>query len=145
MIQITPHFTLEEATTTSTGLPNVPSQSQLDRIANTALNMEIVRAILGRKPIIVSSWFRSTVVNTKVGGAPNSEHLLGAAVDFTCPAYGSVLEVCRALISLAHVANYNQLILENGWIHISFPLDGLPGKKEVLTFKNRSYLPGLVL
>lgn len=140
---MTPHFSLREATTTSTGLPNNPDPAQLERVINTAYNMEIVRAVLGRHPITVSSWFRSPQVNSAVGGVPSSEHLLGAAVDFTCPAYGSPVEICRALISVAHILNYNQLILESGWVHISFPPDGQQGKKEVLTGKAGKYLQGL--
>ena len=66
--QLTPHFTLAEATTTSTGIANVPvSQEHKDRILNTAHNMEIVRAVLGRRPIKINSWYRSPEVNKAVG------------------------------------------------------------------------------
>lgn len=138
-----PHFTMAEAIRTSHTGRNTPDKTQADRILNTAWNMEIVRAVLGRKPITVSSWFRSPEVNSAVGGSPTSEHLLGAAVDFTCPEFGTPLEICRTLVHCAHILNYNQLIYEGTWVHISFPLDGVKGKNEVLTMKNGKYTQGL--
>lgn len=141
---LSPHFTLAEATTTLTGIPNNPDAAQLERALNTAYNMEIVRAILERKPITITSWIRVPAVNTAVGGAPGSEHLLGAAVDFKCPSFGSPEQICRALLQCAHILNYNQLILESTWVHISFPPDGIRGKREVLTIRNGQTLQGLV-
>ncbi len=143
--QLTPHFTLAEATVTNTGLPNVPDQEQLNRINNTAYNMEIVRAILNRLPIKINSWFRSLSVNKAAGGVDDSEHKLGAAVDFTCAAFGSPFEICKALLAVSWILNYNQLIYEGTWVHISFPPDGVKGKLEVLTKKDGKYLKGLIL
>lgn len=143
--QITPHFTWEEATQTSTGLPNLTSPEERARITHTAHQMEIVRAVLGRNPISVSSWFRSAAVNQAVGGVPGSEHRIGAAVDFKCPAFGTPYEIARSLLSNAHILNYNQLIYEQTWIHISFPPDGVRGKNEVLTMKNGRYTQGINL
>lgn len=145
MTQLTPHFTRAEATQTSKPFENSPSQEQLERIIWTAHQMEIVRAVLLRNPINVSSWFRSEEINTAVGGASNSEHLLGAAVDFTCPKFGTPYEICQSLIASGHIVNYNQLIYEHSWVHISFPLDGVRGKLEVLTLKSGGrYSKGLV-
>lgn len=145
MPQLTGHFSLAEATTTSTGLSNQPTPSELKRIQNTAENMEIARAVLGRRPIQVSSWFRSEAVNAAVGGTKNSEHRLGAAVDFTCPAFGSAYEVAKTLASYSSILNYNQLIYEQTWVHISFPPAGQLGKRENLTMKNGSYSKGINL
>jgi len=36
-------------------------------------------------------------LNAAVGGAANSAHLYGCAADFTIPAFGSVLDVCKAI------------------------------------------------
>ena len=143
--QLTPHFTLAEATTTNTGISNIPtSQEHKDRILNTAYNMEIVRAVLGRKPIKINSWYRSPEVNKAVGGVPNSEHALGAAVDFTCIDFGTPYDICRTLIQYSHVLNYNQLIYEGTWVHISFPTDGVKGKNQVLTILGGKTSNGLV-
>lgn len=142
---MTPHFTLEEALITNSGLPNIPTEEQKARILHTAHQMEIVRAVLNRKPIGVNSWFRSDPVNLYVGGSATSEHKDGAAVDFTCPSFGNPLEICRALLSVAWIVNYNQLIYEGTWVHISFPPDGVKGKLEVLTKVSGGYRRGLPL
>lgn len=143
--QLTRHFSKAEATITSTGVPNIPTSSEWERIQNTAENMEIVRAILGRRAIKVSSWFRSEAVNAKVGGVKGSEHRLGAAVDFTCSSFGSAFEVAKTLASYASIINYNQLIYEQSWIHLSFPEYGKLGKRENLTMKNGIYSKGINL
>lgn len=144
-MNLTQHFTLKEATTTSTGLRNDPtSADHADRLINTATNMEVVRAILGRKPININSWYRSPAVNKAVGGVPHSEHATGAAVDFTCSTHGTPFQVAQSLLANAHILNYNQLIYEQSWVHISFPPDGVQGKREVLTMKNGKYSKGLI-
>lgn len=141
---LSPNFSWAEATVTSTGLPNIPTPEEQARIRNTAQEMQIVRAVLKRRPIKINSWFRSPQVNAKVGGSKTSEHAVGAAVDFVCPSFGTPYEICQSLIAAAHILNYNQLIYEQTWVHISFPPAGQVGKNEVLTYKNRTYSKGLV-
>lgn len=141
---LTPHFSIAESTITSTGISNVPNEARRARILNTAFGMELVRSCLLRNPIRVSSWFRSPEVNAKVGGVSSSEHTLGAAVDFTCPAFGTPKEICKSLVMYGHIINYNQLIYENTWVHISFPEDGVLGKREVLTLVGSHYAQGIL-
>lgn len=144
-MNLTQHFTAAEATITSTGLTNtIDNPDVFKRVENTATNMEVVRAILGRHPININSWYRSPAVNKAVGGVPGSEHALGAAVDFTCSRHGTPFEVAQSLLASAHILNYNQLIYEQSWVHISFPPDGVRGKREVLTMKNGKYSKGLI-
>lgn len=145
MTQLTQHFTWEEARVTSTGLDNTPDTINHERaVLNTATNMEIVRAILNRLPININSWYRSHAVNKAVGGVPNSEHALGQAVDFVCPRFGSPFQIAVELSKHANILNYNQLIYEGTWVHISFPPDGTRGKKELLTMKKGKYYQGLI-
>lgn len=144
MTNLTAHFTEAESVTTSTGIANVPTPEIKARILNTAYGMELVRACLLRNPITVNSWYRSPAVNAAVGGVGNSEHLTGAAVDFVCPKFGTPKEICKSLVLYGHILNYNQLIQEGTWVHISFPLDGEIGKREVLTLVNGKYVQGLL-
>lgn len=99
------------------GLDNTPPENIVPVLRETALKMEDVRSALGH-PIVVNSGYRSQAVNRAVGGAKNSAHIAGDAVDFICPSFGAPHEVCKA-IENSGIA-FDQLILEYGWTHISF-------------------------
>lgn len=120
-MQLSQHFSLEEATFSQTALnhkiDNTPSKSILENMILSADKMERIRSVLGNKPIFVSSWYRCPTLNTKIGGAKTSAHMSGFAVDFRVPGL-SVSQVCNLL----HDAlPYDQLINEyNRWTHISF-------------------------
>lgn len=145
MTQITQHFTWAETQVTHTGLNNRPATITHEKaILNTATNMEIVRAILNRLPININSWYRSPDVNKAVGGVSDSEHAIGQAVDFVCPRFGSPFQVAVELSKYANILNYNQLIYEGTWVHISFPPDGTRGNKQLLTMKKGKYYQGLI-
>lgn len=122
-MHLTKNFTLSEATRSDTAqqrrISNQPSAADLETLIATALMMERVRVLLGDQAIHVSSWYRSPELNKAVGGVPNSAHRLGHAVDFTCPGFGSVTDVCRAIADSG--LQFDQLIWEYGrWVHISF-------------------------
>lgn len=143
MTLLTAHFTLEELTASQTAarkrIDNTPSPQIVERLTDTARRMEFVRAALGGRPIQVSSGYRSERLNRAIGGATNSAHTLGYAVDFTCRAFGDPLAVCRALAA-SDIA-FDQLIEELGqWVHISF---APPLRRQILTFRDGRYTPGL--
>lgn len=119
--QLSPHFTLEELTTTSQPFDNSPNAAELERLRSLAEFLEEVRAVLGNRPILVNSAFRSAAVNDAVGGVPNSAHRLGYACDFVCPNFGTPLAVCRALDAAAADGTivFDQLIQEGTWTHVS--------------------------
>ncbi len=118
-MKLSDHFTLAEMTVTQQrGLDNTPSAATAANLRKTAELMEEVRRLLGGRPIIVTSGYRSPEVNRAVGGSRHSEHMTGSAVDFICPGFGSPLEVCKAIA--ASDIQFNQLIHEFGaWTHIS--------------------------
>ena len=144
MTTLTNNFSLAEAIRSEAAqrlnLYNRPDPAQFGAIKHTARQMERVREILGNNPIIVSSWYRCERVNEIVGGTPTSAHLSGYAVDFTCPRYGTVTDICRAIV--ASGIEFDQLIWEYGrWVHISFA----PAmRQQVLHIKKGTgYLVGL--
>lgn len=143
MTELTRHFTLAEATKSDTarrmGISNKPHADDLPNIFDTAFQMERVREILGSNPVIVNSWYRNEEVNRLVGGVPNSAHRLGYAVDFTCPRFGSVTDVCQAIIDSG--IKFDQLIWEYGrWVHVSFDPRS---RQQVLHINGDGYRVGL--
>lgn len=129
LIDLTEHFTWAEAVHTShrevkneiTVLRQMDG-NPFENIVKTATKLEKVRAILGNHPLIVSSWYRSPALNAAVGGARNSDHMLGAAVDFIAPKFGTPLEVCKKIIENKELIRFKQLILEHTWVHISWEM-----------------------
>ncbi len=49
----------------------------------TATWAEQVRAALDGRPMYVASWYRCAAYNRTIGGAPDSQHLTGRAIDFS--------------------------------------------------------------
>lgn len=147
-MNISPHFTLSEATTTSQINPdtgerydNQPDSDQdLATIRRTADKMEAIRTAFGDRPIKVNSWYRNTEVNKAVGGVPDSQHKLGEAVDFNIK--GVSKEVVADLLR-SNMAKFgiDQLILEPTWVHVSFCTSrqnsGRQPRNQYLDYTNR--------
>lgn len=123
MTNLSEHFSLDEFTNSQTaarqGIDNTPDNRTLEALKLTASGLEQVRSELGNRPILISSGYRSPALNAAVGGAQGSQHLLGQAVDFTCPSYGTPAEIVRKLV--ASNIQFDQVIVEfSKWVHISF-------------------------
>lgn len=74
---ITPHFKFKEfACKDGTPVP----EYLFYNMRMIASNLEVVRAFVGL-PVIINSAYRTTSHNAKVGGAPQSQHLVCNAVD----------------------------------------------------------------
>lgn len=122
-MNLSANFTLDEVTHSQTaarmGINNDVPLDLLMNVKKAALGMEQVRAALGGKPVLVSSWYRCPELNAAVGSKPNSIHLTGLAVDFTCPAFGDVDAVVKKIMSTSIA--YQQIIREfDRWVHIAF-------------------------
>ena len=121
-MNLSEHFTLEEATFSDTairkGIDNQPNDKQLENMKIAAEHLEKVRALLGNG-INVNSWLRLPAVNLAVGGSKVSSHMDGWAIDMTCAAFGNPYAVCKKII--ANGIKFDQIIHEYGrWTHISF-------------------------
>lgn len=146
-MQLAPNFTLQEflksTTATKLGIDNTPTQAELQRLKTLAAALQRLRGILGA-PIVVNSAFRSPALNKAVGGVENSDHQLGWAADIRAPAFGSVIELGKAIARSG--MEFDQVIYEqdNGaeWIHLSV---NPKMRKQVISWKRgKGYVNGLV-
>jgi hypothetical protein len=115
---MTPHFTLAELTHTDhRELENIPNETELANIQRLAEFLENLKTLLGGKPIMVNSAFRSKAVNDAVGSKDTSQHRLGCAADIRVPSM-TPDAVVRAII--ASDLPYHQVIREfDRWTHVS--------------------------
>lgn len=136
------HFSLEELTATSTGLPNVPSATEIANLKVLAMTLERIRSLLG-KPISISSGYRSTRVNSAVKGAGNSYHLYGLAADIKVQGM-TPAQVCKAIKESD--INFDQLILEfDSWTHVGIKENNVGNRKQCLTIrKGTGYMNGII-
>jgi zinc D-Ala-D-Ala carboxypeptidase len=111
------HFTKTELTRTDTGILNEPCPAEIARLIDLCFEvLEPVRELLKTK-IKITSGYRSVQVNRAVGGKATSQHLNGSAADFI--PLNCRLEDAYLLIRDSNIP-YDQLILEPGWLHISY-------------------------
>lgn len=149
MTNLTPNFTLEELTHTDhRELDNTPTTTEkciidgkevlvnayenLPRLANF---LEQLKVILGDKPIMVNSAFRSEAVNTAVGSKNTSDHRRGCAADIRVPGM-TPDEVTRAII--ASELPYQQVIREfDRWTHVAITTNesDVPKKSKLIIDK----------
>ena len=149
MTQLSEHFTLEELTHTDhRELDNTPTEHEKcivdgkEEIINAAANLprlaaflEEIKKVLGGKPIMVNSAFRSEAVNTAVGSKNTSDHRRGCAADIRVPAM-TPDEVVKAII--ASDLPYQQVIREfDRWTHVSMVthIGGTPKKSKLIIDK----------
>ena len=141
------HFSLDEFTFSQTaarlGINNTPDARILKDLQRLATTLEQVRGVLGNLPILISSGYRSATLNRAIGGAPNSAHMDGLAVDFTCPRFGSVLATARAVAKSSIL--FDQVILEYGrWVHLGIAEDTVVARSVLLSIgSDQAYVPGL--
>lgn len=121
---ISKYISLEEATHTGTGLPNIPTADQLEAMQHVAQNVfdrvrESFNCAIG-----VNSFFRSYEVNKTVGGAALSQHTSGEAIDIDGKKYNGPAN-SKIFHYIKDNLDFDQLIWEFGnehepsWVHVS--------------------------
>lgn len=88
LMMLSKTVSLHEATKSTTalrhGIDNTPNPEQLENLKRTA--EKIVDPVRNQFPTTsINSFFRSPALNRKIGGAKNSQHCLGEAVDLDSP------------------------------------------------------------
>jgi hypothetical protein len=119
-MNLSEHFTLEELTVTShREFDNIPKAGELANLMRVAALLEQVKVLLGGKPVMINSGFRSKQVNDSVGSKDSSQHRIGCAADIRVPGM-TPKQVVEAII--ASDIPYDQVIREfDSWTHISVP------------------------
>jgi hypothetical protein len=138
-MNLTPNFTLDELTASESaernGWDNSPNDAELENLKRLADFLEQVKVVLGGKPIMINSAFRSKKVNDSVGSKDTSQHRIGCAADIRVPGM-TPDEVVRKVI--ASGIGYDQVIREfDRWTHISIPnsVDTSPRKQALIIDK----------
>jgi hypothetical protein len=128
-MMLSEHFNLNEFTASETatrkGIDNTPPAVVTEKLRMLAATLEQVRSLLGNNSIRISSGYRCLALNRAIGSGDLSAHVLGYAVDFTCPKFGTPKEVANKIAESP--IRFDQLILEgitlknsNGiWVHLS--------------------------
>lgn len=132
------YFTINELTKSSTAnrlhINNTPSQEVKDNLNKLIDNvLDPLRELYG-KPIIVNSGYRCPKLNKAVGGARNSQHLIGQASDIRTVT--NTKESNKQLFDIIRNSKlpFDQLINEYdfNWVHVSY---GPRNRRQVLTIK----------
>ena len=126
-MKISKHLTLAELTRSESakrlGISNMPTQEHIENLKQLAEHIfEPIREHFG-EPIYISSGYRSQKLNAAIGGALNSQHNRGMAIDIDMD--GTDIKN-SAIFDYAKTLPFDQLIWEFGtkdnpdWVHISY-------------------------
>ena len=135
--KLTPHFSLEELTTTKTGISNIPDENDINQLRILCRDIleplrEQISQCYGHRdvsglpeyiPLIVDSGYRCPALNKFVGGVPTSQHLLGQAADIHCSLDTHRLYfTISGMVSKGHF-NVGQCIWyrKSNFVHVSLP------------------------
>ena len=131
MMQISKHITYNEATQSPTairlGIANHPDENHLKAMKLVAEKCFEPARIWWAKPIRINSFFRSFKLNMRIGGAANSQHMEGEAIDITT---GSRADNAKLYAWMVSNLTFDQCIWEYGgidgpdWIHVSYRAEG---------------------
>ena len=135
-MNLTEHFSLEELTVTShREFDNTPNDNEIANLTRLAEFLEQVKTVLGGKPVMINSAFRSKQVNDSVGSKDTSQHRLGCAADIRVP--GMTPNQVIQTIMQSDI-QYDQIIREfDSWTHISIPntVSDVPRKQSLIIDK----------
>ncbi len=111
-MNLSKNFSLKEMLATSTGVANVPTDQEIEKMKLLAEKiLQPVRDYMGI-PIRINSGFRSAGVNKSVGGSKTSQHTKGEAADLNA---GNRTLNKKMYEFIRDNLEYDQLIIEHGY------------------------------
>ena len=142
--KLSQHFTLGELCKTSvkTADGNIPSHVHIENLKRLCrwlerlrqrYNLNIKDKIKNKneEPIVINSGYRSPQVNKAVGGAANSNHLTGCAVDIHVNGMEQLLRYAVILLDIADEGreDFDELLMERNakgtyWLHFAVRPEG---------------------
>ena len=131
-MQLSKNLTLSEACVTSSMADNTPSQQAVANLKQVAEKVFQKCRDHFNKPLRVNSGYRSHIVNKNCGGAFNSQHLTGQALDLD---FGNKADNKALFDYIRHNLMFDQCIneMDYSWIHCSY--NGAFNRREVLEMK----------
>lgn len=146
-MQLSEHFELAEFLVSETaarrGIANEPTPEVIENLRRLCQSvLEPLRVHL-KRPVMITSGYRSPALNRAIGGSPTSHHMQGRAADLIVPGIAP-LAVCQTAHSLRLPCT--QIIHEFGrWAHLSVAISN--ERTQLLTAKLHQgktvYEPGL--
>ena len=121
------HFTLGEMTKSSSHpeVYNIPSHEAIANLKRLCGWLEVLRERSGT-PIRINSGYRSPQLNRKIGGAANSNHLTGCAVDIKVSGIEQALRYATILLDYSDESKqlFDELLIEKNrygaiWVHFA--------------------------
>lgn len=130
MERISKYVSLSEVTKSNEairlGLSNIPNDAVIANLKLVCTNVfDKVREHFN-VPIRISSGYRSPLLNKSIGGASNSQHCLGQALDIDADILGQLTNSQVFNYIKDVIKDYDQLIWEFGdskepaWVHVSY-------------------------
>jgi len=126
----------------------MPTEQHIANLKKLAENVfEPIRANF-RQPIRISSGYRSQSLNAAIGGATNSQHSTGEAIDIDME--GTKITNKEIFNFIKEKLNFDQLIYEFGnniepdWVHVSYKSNGQQRKQILRAIKENGktkYIP----
>ncbi len=132
--KLSEHFTLGEFTRSNSHpeIYNIPSHEAIANMKRLCGWLEVLREASpgpskGRgEPIIINSGYRSPQLKRKIGGAPNSNHLTGCAVDIRVSGMEQLIRYAAILLDYANESKqeFDELLIERNshgaiWLHFA--------------------------
>ena len=102
--------------------PHIDERATIERNINSLVDnvLDPIRDIV-RKPIIITSGYRSPQLNKIIGGADNSQHMLGCAADFHVYGYDPSM-MYKVFMYIFNTLEFDQLIYYpiKNILHVSY-------------------------